>query len=137
MNAAIATSTTAGTNHADTRSASPWIGARERCALATSLDDPGKHGLGADFFGPHHQRAIFVEGAGNQPVAFGLLDRHGLAGQHRFVDRGAPIQHDTVNRNRVARADTQAVAGMNLVERHVGLGPVVGNQPRGLWREVE
>jgi len=33
--ASAATTSTAGTNHPATRSASPWIGARERCAVAT------------------------------------------------------------------------------------------------------
>src|SRR5205814_9955930 len=35
-NVTIATAITAGTNHADTRSAIRWIGARLRCACATS-----------------------------------------------------------------------------------------------------
>ena len=66
-----------------------------------------------------------------------LLDRHRLAGDHRFVDRGAAFEHDAVDRNAVARADAQPVAGLHLVERHVGLGAVGGDAPRGLRREVE
>ena len=80
--------------------------------LGDHLDDAGEHGFGADLFGSHHQRAVLVERAGDQPVAVGLLDRHGLAGEHRFVDRGTAFEHDAVDRDAVAGADAQAVAGV-------------------------
>ena len=89
------------------------------------------------FSARHDQRTVAVERAADQPAALDLFDRQRLAGDHRFVDRGAALDDDAVDRNAVARADAQPIADLHRVERDVGLGAVGGDPPRRLRREVE
>ena len=56
--------TTAGTNHADTRSTSRWTGARERCACATMCTICDEQRVAADTLGPHHEAAAAVRRSG-------------------------------------------------------------------------
>ena len=128
---------TAGTNHAATRSAMAWIGARERWALATAatmrasvVSSPTRRGL-------DDEAAVAVEGGAGDLVAGRLLHRDGLAGQHALVERRAAFDDEAVDRDLGAGADAQAIAGADLGERHVGLAAVGGDAAGGRGREVE
>ena len=92
--------------------------------LGDQLDDARKRRLGADLFGAHDQRTVLVERAAGQGIALRLFDRQRLARDHRFVDGRAAFQHDAVDRHGIAGTDAQAVAGLDRIERHIGLGTV-------------
>ena len=118
--ATTATTITAGTNHAETRSARPWIGARERCASATSAT------MRASVVSAP-VRSTFMS---KLPVPLSvppvtaspgrLLDRHRLAGEQRLVDGAPPVDDDAVDRHLVAGADAEDVADRDVAERHLG-----------------
>ena len=74
MNAAAAMTTTAGTNHAATRSASRWMGARLRWASCTRRTMCASIVSAADAVGPHDDAAGAVDGAAGDAVA-GRLGR--------------------------------------------------------------
>ena len=46
-----------------------------------------------------------------------LSTRQALAGEHGFVDSGAPVIDDGVYRNALARLNEQEIAGRNRVDR--------------------
>ena len=48
-----------------------------------------------------------------------FVDRHRLAGQHRLVDRGRPVDDDPVDRDLLAGSDPQQVADGDRLERNV------------------
>ena len=101
------------------------------------LDDLRQHGVAADLFGPHDEAAGLVERAGDDLRARLLGDRHGFAGDHRFVERGAAFDHHAIDRHLLAGPHAQAVADRDSVERDFLLGAVGADAPRRLRREVE
>ena len=78
-----------------------------------------------------------VEGAADHARIFFLGHRHGFAGHHGFIERGAAFQHDAVDRHLVAGAHAQAVADLDGVERDFLVAAVVLDAARGLGREIE
>src|SRR5262249_56597435 len=78
-----------------------------------------------------------VHRAARDPRAGRLLDRDGLAGDHRLVDAAAPLEHDPVDRHLLARTDAQAIADDDLLECDVRLGSIVAYTPRGLRRHTQ
>ena len=67
-----------------------------------------------------------------------LFDRHGFAGDHRFVDGAAAFEHDAIDGNFFSGAHAQAVAGLDLFERNVFLAAVGARvQARRLRSEIE
>ena len=128
---------TASTNQKLTLSARRCIGARERCACATSCT------ICASTVSEPTLSARMT----SAPVPFivapitlspgRLLDRDRLAGQHRLVDARAALQHLAVDRHLLARAHAQAVADVHVRQRNVLFGAVGAQTPRGLRREAE
>ena len=55
------------------------------------------------------------------PAAF--ADRHALAGEHRLVHAGGAVEHDTVDRQALARPHDEDVAGQQRIDRHVDQAP--------------
>jgi hypothetical protein len=51
----------------------------------------------------------------------------GRASGHRLVDRAVALEHDAVDRRRLAAVYAQLVADLDLTERDVGLGAVLGD----------
>ena len=51
--------------------------------------------------------------------------------------RARALEHDAVDRHLLARAHAQPVADVHVLERHVLVGAVVADAPRGLRREAE
>ena len=135
--ATTATSTTAGTNQAETLSASAWIGARERCASATMrticdsiVSRPTRSARISRLPVPLTVAPVTL-------LAGHLLDRHRLAADHRFIDRAVALDHDAVDRHLLAGPDAKQVADMDMLQRDVLLAAVVADPPRGLRRETE
>ena len=134
---ATATTSTAGTNHAATRSASRWIGARLRCASATIAHDLREQRVARR----RARRASRTRRCVHVPpvtgVAGGLLDRHRLAGDHRFVDAAGAFEDDAVDRHALAGPHAQAIADVDQLERDVLFAAVARDPARGLRREAE
>ena len=121
----------------ETRSARPWIGARLRWALAPCSTICASSVSRADPLGAHDEAAVPLR---VPPVSRRrpLFDRHRLAGQHRFVDRGAALDDDAVDRHRLAGPHAQAVADLHLrrAARRVS-APSAPSRRAGLRRKVE
>ena len=118
------------------RSANRWMGALLPWARLTKLHDPSERGIAADAGGPHHEGAGRVEGRADDLGAGGHLDRHGLAGQHAGVDRGAALDDDAVDGHSLPRPDPQQVTDRHRLEGDV-LVPPVGHAPGGLGPETQ
>ena len=128
---------TAGTNQPATWSARRWIGARLRCASATICT----------ICASSVSRPILSARMTKLPVLLSvppmtwapasLRHRHGFAGDHRFVDRGAAFEHHAVDRHLLAGPHAQSVADRDGVERHFLVAAVVLHAARGLGREIE
>ena len=99
------------------------------------VHDPGERGVASDPRRPHHERAGRVEGRSDDLGARGHLDRHGLAGQHAGVDRGATLDDDAVDGHPLPGPDAQQVTDRDRLERHVLFAPV-GHAPGRLGRET-
>ena len=78
------------------------------------LDDPGEGGLAAHPGRPEDERAGRVEGGPDDLVADRPVDRDGLAGDHRLVDRRSALDDDPVDRHLVAGPDPDQVARIDL-----------------------
>ena len=110
-NVRAATTSTIGTKISLIRSASRWIGRLRALRPLDELHDPGERRVAADVGGPHDERAGRVDRRADDLVAGRLRGRDRLAGEHRFVDRRGALDDDAVDRDLVARADAQEVAG--------------------------
>ena len=128
---------TSGTNQPATRSARRWIGARERCACETSATILASTVSRADLFGANQKRAALVQGSAENFVADLLCHRHRFAGQHRFIERGAPFQNRAVDRRFLAGRTRKLVADDDEIEGRVLLAAVAPNAPGGLRRKIE
>ena len=67
------------------------------CALH-ELDDPRERGIRSNLRRPKTDRTAEIHRAGDHRRAGLLLDGHGLAGDHRFVDRGASVDDHAIDR---------------------------------------
>ena len=85
--AKIATATTVGTNTAETRSASPWIGARDRRAFDTMATICASTVSEPTFAASITSEPFLLIVAPVTVSPRALLDRHRLAGQHAFIQR--------------------------------------------------
>ena len=66
--------------------------------------------VSADLGRPVAETAALVDGRSDDLVTGSFCDRHGFAGQHRFIDLGAAFQYLPVYGDLVARADEHGVA---------------------------
>ena len=135
---ATATATTAGTNQPATRSASAWIGARERWALGDHLDDPRQHRVRADPLGAHDEAAGAVEraaGHARRPRSSPPAPARRSASTRRPTERPSTTAPSTgtlsPGRTR-SRSPTCTSSSGDLLS--VPSAPIA---PRGLRREVE
>ena len=135
---ATATATTAGTNQAATASARRWMGARLRCASATSWTMWASSVLAPHPLGPHHEAAGAVEGGAGDPRR-PAPSPPGI-GSPVIIDsstRARALEHDAVHGHLLAGRTRRRSPGTHVVERHVRLGPVGADAPRGLGGETE
>ena len=87
--------------------------------------------------GAHDQAAAGVDGGAGDVVAGLLLDRHGLAGQQRLVDRAGALLDDAVGGDLLAGTDDEAVAHCELLDRDAPLGAVGVEDGDVLGAELE
>ena len=128
---------TAGTNQAATRSATRWMGARERWASATICTIRASI-VSRPTCSARRTNApvwLMVPPMTASPAVLG--DRHRLAGHQRLVDRGPALLDDAVDRHLLARADPEPVTDLDLVEGHLVLGAVRVDPARRLRSQVQ
>ena len=95
--------------------------------------DPRQERFPTDLLGANDERAGAVDGRAHDLRARRLFDRQRLARDHRLVDRASAVENQAVHRNLLTRPDPQAVADVDLAERHVLLA-AVGADPPGAGR---
>ena len=116
-----ASAMTTGTKIADDPVGEPLHG---RLAGLGVLDEPGdlrQRGVGADPGRLDDEAAAGVDRRAGDRVAGADLDRHGLAGEQRGVDRRRAVVDDAVGGDLLARAHDEAVADGELVDRDARL----------------
>ena len=86
--------------------------------------DAGKRRVGADTRCAHDQPAVGVQGGARHGAPDGDLDRRGLAGEHRAVDRRRALADDAVGGDLLAGADDEQVADGEVGDRQQELAPV-------------
>jgi len=89
--------------------------------------DAGEHGLGADGLGLDHQAAIGVDRASGDVRAGAGIHGQALPGQHRGIDGRVALGDHAIDGDAFPGADDDVVAGADLVDGDVGLGPVAQN----------
>ena len=127
---------TAGTNQPDTLSARRWIGARQRCASATSWTI-------CDSMVSAPTRSASITSA---PVWLSVppitrraglaCHGHGFTRDHGFVDRGAAIDDDAIDRHLLTRTHAQTIADHDRVERNFCLA-AIADAPRRFRRQIK
>jgi hypothetical protein len=100
--------------------------------LLDQRHDAGERRVAGGAARHHLDRALLVEGAGEDPVARPLLDRHRFAGEAALVHQRGAEGHLAVHRYRLARLDDHALAHAHRFRLDLDLLPVATHQgPRG------
>ena len=104
-----------------------WSAPEDGTRLEVSIDQDGK--------------CVFLRGVGRSGVTWEAVKRmiqlpgwsifDGFARHHGLVDAGGALEHYSVHGHLLARADAQAIAGLDLGKRNVRLAAVVGKMARG------
>ena len=89
-----------------------------RLRLGDEARDLRERGLGADPRRAHDEAPVGVERRADDLVAGADLDRDGLAGEHRLVDRRLAELDDAVGGDLLARPHDESVADAELVDGH-------------------
>ena len=105
--------------------------------LGHHLDDAREHGVAPDLLGPHDEAAGRVQRARDHLGAALLRDRHGFAGDHRFVERRAAVDQLAVDRYFFSGPDAQTIADRDGIEGNLFVGAVVLQPASGLGRQIE
>ena len=112
---------------------------RSACPLGFGhhLDDPGQEGVLSHPGGPHDEAAGLIDGAARHPVGRKLLDRQGLAGEHRFIHRACALDHHSVYRDAFPGPNPQSGVDGDTVQGDLLLRSIlpqsacgVGGQPQ-------
>ena len=100
------------------------------------------HDLRQQSFGPyslrfHNERAGPVDGCADYAIARFLLNWDWFTGDHRFINRAIPFDHDTIHRNLLAGTNAEVIAFVYLVKRNVLFTAIRCNPPRSLRRQTK
>ena len=68
------------------------------------LDDAGQHRVATDLLGRHDEGARAIDGSADHRVTRPFGTRHGLPGDHAFVDRASSLDQAAIDRHALARA---------------------------------
>ena len=79
--------------------------------LRHQTNDPGKQGMFPHAGRTAAQHAFAVAGCGEHAVTGLLGDGQALAGEHRLIDAGQPLDHLAIDRQAFTRADDENIAG--------------------------
>jgi hypothetical protein len=84
--------------------------------ISNHLDDAREQRVAADLLRLDDEPAGAVDCAADDLVAAFLGNRHRLAGDHGFVERGTTVDDRTVHRHLLARPHAQAVANLDGIK---------------------
>ncbi len=105
--------------------------------LADELHDTRQQSLAANALGAHHERAGAVDGRADDFARRRFFDRHGLAGDHGFVDRAAAFEKDAIHRDFFSGLYAETVSGLHLLERNIFFTSFGIEQVSGAGAEIE
>ena len=101
----------------------------DRCSRALCLgdhvDNLGKHGVAADFLGPHGQCAGRVDCGPYYLVALLFFDRHGFTCDHGFIDQARAAQNHTIDRHLLSWTNPEGITHLNLIQGNIYFFPIV------------
>ena len=103
--------------------------------LRDHLDDLREHRVAPDALGAHEKAAGAIHRAAGDFVAGRLLDRHRLAGEHRFIDVRLPLDDPAIDRHFLAGAHAQLIAALHFIERHFAFFAVANDDARSAARD--
>ncbi len=104
--------------------------------LRHHLHDARQHRRTAHLLRAHDEATGAIDRAPGHRIAHGLLHRHRLPGQHRFIHRRPALQDHAIHRHLLARPHAQARSRLHFRQRHLALS-IVGQQAGRLRRQVE
>ena len=105
--------------------------------VCDEFDDLGEERVTPDAFRAHDEATGPVHGAAGAAVSYGLFDGHGLAADHRLIDRARTFEDSPVDGHSLAGAYAKTVTGLHLFERDVLVGPIITKPTGALGREPE
>ena len=117
----IAITITTGTNTSDTRSARRSIGAFRTCASSTSFAICARAVSEPTRVVSTNRAPDVFSVAANTSIAGGLVHRHRLAGQHRFVDRGSALADRAVDGDLLAGPHPDDIADLDIFDGNLDL----------------
>ena len=97
-------------------------------------DDLGEHGVATDALRFDDQPALLIDSPADDFGADGFIKRHALAREHGFVNGGAPLGDDGVNRDALAGLDQQQVARNDFINWN-GLFFAIAQESGGFRRQ--
>ena len=126
---------TAGTNHPEMASARRWMGALDAWACSTRRMIWASMVSRPTLVARKRKAPVWLTVA---PMTVSPVDLvgHGLAGDHRLVDRRAALQHLAVDRDLLAGTDHEDLAHGDLLDGDVGL-LATAQHPAGAGLEAE
>ncbi len=89
--------------------------------LGDQSHDTRQEGIRPDLLGAHDERPRPIDRGADDSVARLLLNRYGLAADHRLINEGRSFEHEAVDRHLLARPDTKAVPHLDELQRNVFL----------------
>ena len=102
----------------------PLYGCLGGLGLADQPDDLGEHRVAADLGGPHPERAGLVQSRADHDIAGRFGHRHRLAGHHRLVHTGAPVEDLAVDWHLLAGTHQDDVARHDVLHGNLHGGAV-------------
>jgi len=84
----------------------------------------------------HHDGTCAVYSRSGNARAYGLFNGDRLTADHRFIHAAGALEHHAVHGNLLAGTHPQAVARLDLIERHIRFRPIA-YQSRGFWSEPQ
>src|SRR5438876_947594 len=84
-------------------------------SLADHRHDLRQQRVASDAFSPHDESTGGVDCSADDTIPWCLLDRNGLARNHRFIDGAVTVENDAVDGNFLAGANSELVADMYMV----------------------
>jgi len=96
-----------------------------------------EHGVAADFLGAHEEAARLVHRTADDAGAGFLGGRHRFTGNHRLIERAAPLEDLPVDGYGFTRTHAQQVANDHGLQGHILLAAIGAPAPRTLRRQVQ
>src|SRR5262249_15680582 len=93
-------------------------------SLGHHIDDPCQQRIRAYPFGSHREGTSTIDGSARHASLSLLLYAYGFTCDHGFVDRTRTVQNDSIHWDLFSGANPQAVADVDLLQRHIYLDSI-------------